>query len=503
VLEFSPIRPEDLTLYRQRLGSLDPAATGKLSSEQVRLLLNLVLNLTPARDRLAELSEKLIEGLLRARRLFAEKLPAAMAGAIEFFDPERYLNQLSVRDNLVFGRILTQQARAAERLEQIIAVLAEEHGLRRLVLEAGFDYTVGIGGGHLTPTQRQKLVLAAAALRQARVLVVDAPTRDLPRASAAPILAQLLEIYRGRTVVCALDDPSLAYLFERVLTLGQRRLLEEVLTDRGVDQIAIALERLDQAGVLAHRQADRVAEIGTQAQAQIVGDRALDQPRRRGDEGKRAGEVGARQLAEILAVEGEAPGARRLQPAERARERVGRGAVGIDQGDMLPRRAEGSRYRARTSRRTRLRGARPTTRRPCRWRREAWTDGAMRFLKDYVAESQDAASATERAFGQAFSSAEDALTGVSMFAARLLFNRANRPQRTPRDRRCRRPGRDNLTAEAVYLRRALTHARSPRAAGLQNLLATPSRRRADPRRPAAGRGRVKAVSRHRRGQRPP
>jgi lambda family phage tail tape measure protein len=42
---------------------------------------------------------------------------------------------------------------------------------------------------------------------------------------------------------------------------------------------------------------------------------------------------------------------------------------------------------------------------------QAWTDGATRFLKDYVAESQDAASASERAFGQAFSGAEDALTG--------------------------------------------------------------------------------------------
>ena len=42
---------------------------------------------------------------------------------------------------------------------------------------------------------------------------------------------------------------------------------------------------------------------------------------------------------------------------------------------------------------------------------QAWTDGATRFLKDYVAESQDAASATERAFGQAFSGAEDAITG--------------------------------------------------------------------------------------------
>ena len=42
---------------------------------------------------------------------------------------------------------------------------------------------------------------------------------------------------------------------------------------------------------------------------------------------------------------------------------------------------------------------------------QAWTDGATRFLKDYVAESNDAASATERAFANAFGGAEDALVG--------------------------------------------------------------------------------------------
>jgi lambda family phage tail tape measure protein len=42
---------------------------------------------------------------------------------------------------------------------------------------------------------------------------------------------------------------------------------------------------------------------------------------------------------------------------------------------------------------------------------QAWTDGATRFLKDYVAESNDAAAATERAFANAFSGAEDSLVG--------------------------------------------------------------------------------------------
>lgn len=42
---------------------------------------------------------------------------------------------------------------------------------------------------------------------------------------------------------------------------------------------------------------------------------------------------------------------------------------------------------------------------------QEWTAGATRFLQDYVAESEDAASATERAFATAFGGAEDALVG--------------------------------------------------------------------------------------------
>jgi magnesium-transporting ATPase (P-type) len=41
----------------------------------------------------------------------------------------------------------------------------------------------------------------------------------------------------------------------------------------------------------------------------------------------------------------------------------------------------------------------------------AWTDGATRLLKDYVAESRDAAAATEQAFANAFSGAADTLVG--------------------------------------------------------------------------------------------
>jgi putative ABC transport system ATP-binding protein len=227
--DFSPLRPEDLPVYRQRLGSGDPALRVKLTRERRSLLLGLALNLAPARDRLVDLPEAVIDKLLRARHLFAAKLPKTAADAVEFFEPGHYLATLSVRDNLIFGRIVTRHGRANERLRELITWVADDGGFRERIVAAGLDYTVGIGGAHLTPQQRQKLVLAAALLKSeaARLLIAHAPTGDLERSAARRILQQLLEAYRERTVICALDDPGLAELFERTVVLSAGQVIED------------------------------------------------------------------------------------------------------------------------------------------------------------------------------------------------------------------------------------------------------------------------------------
>ena len=103
----------------------------KLTRERRNLLLGLALNLAPARDRLVDLPEAVIEKLLQARQLFAAKLPEAAADAVEFFEPGRYLATLSVRDNLIFGRIVTRHGRANERLKELIAWVADDGGIPR------------------------------------------------------------------------------------------------------------------------------------------------------------------------------------------------------------------------------------------------------------------------------------------------------------------------------------------------------------------------------------
>jgi ABC-type transport system involved in cytochrome bd biosynthesis fused ATPase/permease subunit len=134
-----------------------------------------------------------------------------------------------VRDNLIFGRIVTRHGRANERLRELITWVADDGGFRERIVAAGLDYAVGIGGAHLTPQQRQKLVLAAALLKSeaARLLIAHAPTGDLERSAARRILQQLLEAYRERTVICALDDPGLAELLGRTVTLSAGQVIED------------------------------------------------------------------------------------------------------------------------------------------------------------------------------------------------------------------------------------------------------------------------------------
>ena len=88
---------------------------------------------------------------------------------------------------------------------------------------------------------------------------------------------------------------------------------------------------------------------------------------------------------------------------------------------------------------------------------QAWTDGATRFLKDYVAESNDAATATERAFANAFSWCRGLAGRLHQLPASWssrVSPTASSP--TSRARRCARPSRPRSPV--------LCRARSPAAA---------------------------------------
>jgi ABC-type multidrug transport system fused ATPase/permease subunit len=95
------------------------------------------------------------------------------------------------------------------------------------VIVVGLDYLVGSGGARLSPSQRQKVALARAALKRPDLLALNEATAVLDPASEARILDQLKGEFAGRSIVASLSRPSLGRAFDRVLVMDQGRLVDE------------------------------------------------------------------------------------------------------------------------------------------------------------------------------------------------------------------------------------------------------------------------------------
>jgi ABC-type cobalamin/Fe3+-siderophores transport system ATPase subunit len=225
--QFSFISHEDLPEYQTLLTRLgrDDAAT--LEEEERNMLLSLPFKLVPARHRLDAIDDAMKDRLLVARRMFAENLPAELAGAVESFDVEKYNAASSLQDNILFGKLAYGQARGTERVGALIAELVDNLGLRPAVLEVGLGFHVGIAGSRLLSAQRQKLALARSILKRPDIMVMNEAMTALDGASQVRVMERLLAEFKGRGVVWALPRASLARYFDHVIVMRGGRVVEQ------------------------------------------------------------------------------------------------------------------------------------------------------------------------------------------------------------------------------------------------------------------------------------
>jgi ABC-type multidrug transport system fused ATPase/permease subunit len=220
------ISHEDLPTYQALLARLGREGVEALKEDERTMLLSLPFRLTPARHRLDVADDEFKEKILAARSIFAENLPAVLAGTVEQFDEEKYTAAASLQDNILFGKSAYGHARGAERIGAVIADVIDALDLRVDVMAVGLDFNVGIGGGRLSSIQRQKLGLARAILKRPDVLILNQATATIDGASAARIMSNLLNGFKGRGVVWVLHRASLAENFEKILVVRAGRVVE-------------------------------------------------------------------------------------------------------------------------------------------------------------------------------------------------------------------------------------------------------------------------------------
>lgn len=87
--------------------------------------------------------------------------------------PETYLSRLTLLENALYGRVSALAGAKADLIEDVVAGLLTEKGMRRHVAEVNFDLPTGLGGARLPTIFHERAAFARAGIKRPDVLVLD------------------------------------------------------------------------------------------------------------------------------------------------------------------------------------------------------------------------------------------------------------------------------------------------------------------------------------------
>jgi subfamily B ATP-binding cassette protein MsbA len=127
----------------------------------------------------------------------------------------------TIRENIRYGRLDATQAEieaAAQAANATEFIARMPKGLQTIVGERGVRLSVG---------QRQRIAIARAILRDARILLLDEATSSLDNESEFLVQQALDRLMRGRTTIVIAHRLSTVERADRILVLDKGRIVEE------------------------------------------------------------------------------------------------------------------------------------------------------------------------------------------------------------------------------------------------------------------------------------
>jgi putative ABC transport system ATP-binding protein len=230
----SVIAPEDMPRYADIVARWRRARPGSEAVVDRERLMGLALAYVEPRHRLGLLTPEFEERVLRARAAFNRLLPASLRPAVAFYDPERVCPAASLKENLLFGHLVSDMPHAEDRVGAVLRQVVSEAGFEKDVYRLGLDQVVGPDTGRLGERQRAAVAIARCLVKRPSILIMDHALDAVPEADRVEIMTRIRDEQHGRTVIAVVQTMDEVAGFPAVATIEGGRI--EPLASEPVDQ---------------------------------------------------------------------------------------------------------------------------------------------------------------------------------------------------------------------------------------------------------------------------
>jgi putative ABC transport system ATP-binding protein len=227
----SVIAPEDMPRYADIVARWRRARPGSEAVVDRERLMGLALAYVEPRHRLGLLTPDFEERVLRARAAFNRLLPASLRPAVAFYDPERVCPAASLKENLLFGHLVSDMPHAEERVGAVLRQVVKDGGFEADVYRLGLDQMVGPETGLLAERQRAAVAIARCLVKRPSILIMDHALDAVPESERHEIMTRIRDEQQGRTVIAVVQTVDEAAGFPSVATIEGGR-IEPLESDR-------------------------------------------------------------------------------------------------------------------------------------------------------------------------------------------------------------------------------------------------------------------------------
>ena len=145
--------------------------------------------------------------------------PESLYNTVSTIQQNIFVFNASIRDNVTMFKEFPK-----EDVDKVI----EMAGLRELIAEKGEDYLCGENGSGLSGGEKQRISIARALLRNAKILLIDEATAALDAETSNRVIGAILALKNMTRIVVTHDlDAGILRQYDSILTLKNGRIVED------------------------------------------------------------------------------------------------------------------------------------------------------------------------------------------------------------------------------------------------------------------------------------